>query len=175
MRRHTKLTLAAAAVMLAACGDSDEPAPDIAAGTPPAEMSTPTGPDTNGMARAEPPLNASLGPGTYCYFRDDADVTEGLEITVPEDGAITGQNYGTIHQEAEGYYTSFSVTMTAGTSAEDGTLTFDTVTEVDGDTQTGQATWSVTPDSAAPDGLETSLGSAPCDTLEMRVFPPIEE
>ena len=52
---------------------------------------------------------------------------------------------------------------------------FDTVTEVDGDTQTGTALWHLSEGEAAPDGLETSLLSVSCDGLQDDVYPPQPE
>ena len=157
--KHSIIAIAAAAA-LAACSGSDTPAQDNSASTPP------------GTTGAATPAS-SLPAGTHCYFRDSEDVTEGLEVTVTEAGDLSASNYGTIHQDDEGYYTSFDIQLTSGMMGEDGLITFDAVTQVDGDTQTGPMTWSITPEAAAPDGyLDAPMEAADCEGLEIRVFPP---
>lgn len=123
----------------------------------------------------KPPVAATpLSAGTHCYFREDESTTEGLEITLTEDGAMTGYNYGNIHQEEQAYYASFTIDLTDGVAGADNLVTFDSVTEVDGDTQTGPMAWIITEDSAAPEGfLDKPMQTADCDGLEDRIFPPL--
>ena len=120
------------------------------------------------------PGSTRLPAGTHCYFRDDESTTEALEITVTGAGAISGANYGIIHQEEEAYYASFTIELTEGEAGADGLVTFDSVTEVDGDTQTGPMVWTLSPDAAAPEGfLDQPLQPADCEGLEDRIFPPM--
>lgn len=163
--------LITAALALTACGNgkdeaSSEGADATAAGTASTETVSPT-------AEAAPPN--PLDAGMYCYFRDDENVTEALEITVADNGLVSGENYGNIHQEAAAYYASFSTELSNGVQGAGDEVMFDHVTEVDGDTQSGKVMWRLTPENAAPDGLDTLLGEADCDGLMDRVFPPMDE
>ena len=108
-------------------------------------------------------------------FGDQYPLRSGLEVTVADNGIVTGTNYGQIHQEAAGYFASFDTQLTNGVQGEGDEVTFDHVTKVDGDTQTGRVMWTLTPDVAAPDGLETKLTAADCDGLMDRIFPVIDE
>ncbi|MEQ8557662.1 MAG: hypothetical protein RIB03_05040 [Henriciella sp.] len=167
------LTFLAASAILAACGGADDTPSDIAAPAPPATETGQTPPSSaaSGGDRAAS-ATLDLPVGTHCYFRDDASTTEGLEVTVSEAGDFSGSNYGLIHQEEEAYYASFDITLTNGRTGESGLVTFDSVTEVDGDTQTGTMTWEITSQGAAPDGfLEEPMQPADCDGLADRVFP----
>lgn len=160
-----KAAIFLSAIMLAACGDRDETVP----ADPP-----PVPPEAGEAAEAGGAAGTALAPGTYCYFREDADTTEALEILVTEAGEISGTNYGSIHQEEQAYYASFEIELTSGVAGADGDITFDSVTQVDGDTQTGPMTWSIAPDAAAPDGfVDKPLQPAECDGLEDLVFPPM--
>lgn len=163
------IIISATALFAVACSpnsDTDVAGDEVAA-PPPAENETEeTGEETAAMPR--------LAVGQYCYFRDSADTTEALEIEVSGDGAVTGSNYGNIHQEDAGYFASFDIALTSGEIVEDGLITFDSVTEVDGDTQVGTMTWSITEDAASPEGFQGEpLTPASCDGLEDRVFPPM--
>lgn len=144
-----------------------------ACGGPPAETApadpapAPAVPSETSTDRALP-----LPAGQHCYFRDSTDVTEGLELTVTETGDISGSSYGSIHQEAEAYYASFDIELTSGSVSEDGLVTFESVTRVDGDTQIGTMSWSITPDAAAPEGfLDEPMQPAACEGLVERIFP----
>lgn len=165
--------LSAAALMLAACGNNGQQASDSEADTaaPEADVSSEEPVETDTAARPGAPLEA----GEYCYFRDDENVTEGLEITVGSDGILSGSNYGVIHQESAGYYASFETTLSNGVPASGNDVNFDHVTEVDGDTQSGTVVWSITPETAAPDGLDTLLASTSCEGLVERIFPSVDE
>ncbi|MGB3626626.1 MAG: hypothetical protein WA989_12405 [Henriciella sp.] len=168
-----RLLFMASAVALAACGGG---APDgEEAGNADAPASNPATDFTAEDTAPEPAAPNPLDAGTYCYYRDDENVTEALEIEVAANGMLSGENYGSIHQEAAAYYASFTTELSNGLQGPGDEVMFDQVTEVDGDTQRGKVMWRLTPQSAAPDGLETLLNEADCDGLKDRVFPPIDE
>ena len=163
----------AAALTLAACGNGDKADDNVSESAPPqtevASDSSPA-PAEPEAAPAEP-----LDAGQYCFFRDDENVTEGMELTVGDNGIITGRNYGHIHQEAAAYYASFQTELSNGVQGTGNNVNFEYVTEVDGDTQSGSVVWAVTPERAAPDGLQTFLAATECDGLMDRVFPVISD
>lgn len=165
--------LIAGALALSACGGDDTPDEYIDTGAP--ETGTMTGEEipveqqplpeiVSPLADAEP-----LTPGTYCYYRDDENVTEGLEVMVNDDGTVSGDNWGIIHQEAAGYYAAFSTVLTSGMIDDTAAVMFDTQTDVDGDSQRGSAIWYLAAEGAVPDGLDIMLEPAECEGLEERV------
>ena len=170
----TAMALRAACNPSAPANDDPADAPVPPTENPQAEAS-PT-PDA-AEATADDPATAAADPlpaGQYCYYRDSADTTEAMEIEVTEEGDVSGTNYGNIHQEEAAYYASFWIELTNGGFGENGLYTFDSVTEVDGDTQVGTMTWSITPETAAPDGfMDKPLQAADCEGLEERIFPPM--
>ncbi|RIJ31455.1 hypothetical protein [Henriciella algicola] len=164
--------LLAGALALSACGGD---APDEETETTPVEAGPMTGDEVpieqqplpeivSPLADAEP-----LTPGTYCYFRDDENVTEGLEVMVNDDGTVSGDNWGIIHQEAAGYYAAFATVLTSGMIDDTAAVMFDTQTDVDGDSQRGSAIWYLAAEGAVPDGLDIMLEPAECEGLEERV------
>lgn len=176
--RFTILT--AAIALLAACSpsqptdDGSADAPVAPAGTADVEADATPGATEPAVDEPVATLAEPLPAGQYCYYRDSAETTEALEIEVSEEGDVSGTNYGNIHQEEAAYYASFWIELTDGGFGEDGLYTFDSVTEVDGDTQVGTMTWSITPDTAAPEGfMDKPLQSADCEGLEDRIFPPM--
>ena len=87
-----------------------------------------------------------------------------------ENGSVSGENYGSIHQEDAGYFAAFDTALSSGTLGDTSTVTFDTVTSVDGDTQNGSAIWYLSASGAVPDGLNIMLEPAACDGLAARVY-----
>ena len=168
MRTYLLIT---AALALTACGGGKDDASSEAGDAPGAAPASVEAAPATPEAAPPNPLDA----GTYCYFRDDENVTEALEITVADNGLVSGENYGNIHQEAAAYYASFSTELSNGVQGAGDEIMFDHVTEVDGDTQSGKVMWRLTPETAAPDGLDTLLEEAECEGLADRVFPPMEE
>lgn len=165
------LLLTVTLLALAGCGGEDKASgPDASA----ADAGSSSSAEESATVAEAPPPNP-LDAGTYCYFRDDENVTEALEIVVADNGLLSGENYGNIHQEAAGYYASFTTELSNGVQGPGNDVTFDHVTEVDGDTQRGKVMWQLTTDSAAPDGLETLLEQTDCDGLQDKVFPPVDE
>lgn len=165
--------LIASLLVLSACGGKDgEPpeAPDAGESAGP-ETGNEVPPEQQKLPEIVSPLADAepLTPGTYCYFRDDENVTEGLEVNVMDDGRVSGDNFGTIHQEAAGYYAAFSTTLSNGSLGDSAAVTFDTETNVDGDSQRSSAIWYLSETGAVPDGLDMMLEPAPCEGLEERV------
>ncbi|MEO0464922.1 MAG: hypothetical protein AAF216_00140 [Pseudomonadota bacterium] len=115
--------------------------------------------------------------GSYCYRFEDESVTEGLEIEVYESGAVDGYHFGTIHDEEAGYFAAFETQLTEGVFGDGNTVTFQTYTEVDGDTQTGEDLWELTADGASLALFDQSATLLPfsCSDLINSIWPPMEE
>ena len=163
-----------ALAVVSACGGGEAPtSPDEAdAPAPPAPLTEAAPPAPVAPDEPIPPLAA----GDFCYFHQDEAVTEALELTVTDAATASGSHFGVVHDEANSYFTAFDTELTNGVFGGDGTATFDAVTEVDGDTQTGEEQWTLTPETATRTGLDAPLlTEAPCDGLVDRVFPPMVE
>ena len=169
-----RVSILIAALALASCsGGADEtteaqpetgaeaPA-ETPAETPPAETSEPE------MPEAEPVKLT----GKFCYFSKTETETEAMEVTFPEAGDITGIHYGVVHDEANAYFTAFDIDMTAGQYTSSGAVSFDTVYEVDGFTDSEKATWTFSEQTATSE--VKTLTTAACEGLVERVHPPIE-
>jgi hypothetical protein len=157
---------------LAACGgNDDEPAPAQPRTEASAETVEAPGPEQQPLPEIVSPLAdaAPLTPGLYCYYRNDENVTEGLKITVSDAGAVSGDNYGIIHQRAADYFASFTTTLSSGTLNETAAVTFETMTNVDGETQSSSAIWYLSEEGAVPDGLDITLEPVACEGLEEKV------
>lgn len=167
-----RLTILAAGLFLAACS-SPSGEPD-GTGSDTAEEAAITAEPA--AAPATKPKVATLEAGRYCYLIESDTSTEGLEIEVSPSGVYSGRHFGTVHDEAAAYYTAFETALSHGAAKEEMRVDFQTYTEVDGDTQTGEDSWVIRTDSAHlvafPDAV---MASAPCETLAATVWPPIEE
>jgi len=106
---------------------------------------------------------------TRCYISLGAATSEGARITTTPDGTLWGRHFGIIHVEASAYYASFDIWLIEGRRAGDGTVRFDTITEVDGDTQYGPDTWRIGPAGAAPQVSPFTLEPTDCEGLGDRV------
>lgn len=153
--KRTLAILPAVMAILAGCSGPDADAP-------------PSPEDMTIVGSAVPEV---LSAGEYCYFRDDADVTEGVRLIAGGDGSLSGKNYGVIHQEGEGYYSAFEIDLSGGRLTESGLVLFNANTRVDDDVRSGTMLWSISEKKAAPDGLDSKLKTVACDGLEDRVFP----
>lgn len=167
-----RLTILAAALVLSACGGSGTPEADDAIAADPGASETAV---DGAAADVAEPTDVLLG--TLCYRYEDDAVTEGLEIEVAESGAVTGYHFGTIHDEAAAYFAAFETELTGGQFGDTDEVTFQTYTEVDGDTQTGEETWTITTDGAKITAFEDGGTLTPfsCEELLFSIWPPIEE
>lgn len=167
-----RLTILAAALVLSACGGSGTPEADdsVAADRGVSELGVDAA-----SADANEATDALLG--TICYRYEDDAVTEGLEIEVAESGSVTGYHFGTIHDEAAAYFAAFETELSEGQFGDTDEVTFQTYTEVDGDTQTGEETWTITADGARITAFEDGGTLTPfsCEELLFSIWPPIEE
>ncbi len=169
-----RIAIICAAFALAACGGAEDetlPEPDATA-----ERSET--PEIIENAEEVPVEPEAVAPeltklsGKNCYFSQTEQVTEALEVTFAEDGGIAGFHYGTIHDDANAYYAAFDVDLSNGQAMPDGSVQFDSVIEVDGDTQTETAVWTFTEELATTS--VNQLSAADCEGLMDRVRPPIE-
>ena len=149
-----------AIVALAACEPETKEATEAVSETVAVETSEP----------AVTEMQAGL-TGQHCWFHEDENTTEALELTFAEDGTVSGSHYGVIHMEDAGCFAAFDTILSDGQTNDGATFTFASVTEVDGDTQTGAEGWVVSKQSAGMADMEApDLSSADCATLETRVF-----
>ncbi len=171
-----KQALSVMALALAGCGAPqvrEAAEPGSAQTEPPsAEMSfepvAPAGP--------APVEIAVMQAGQYCYLLESETSTEGLEITVSNGGVYSGSHYGTVHDEPAAYFTAFETSLSAGRPDSENRVVFQSRTEVDGDTQTGEDIWKITPDKAHPEAFaDAVMKPADCASLANTVWPVLEE
>lgn len=106
---------------------------------------------------------------TRCYISLGASSTEGMRVTSAPDGTLWGSHFGVIHVQASGYFAAFDTWLIDGRRGGDGNVLFDTITEVDGDTQYGDQEWIITPDTAGQTGWPYRMEPAECEGLFERV------
>lgn len=162
-----------AGLLLAACGGTSEVTEDAETVAPaPVEMIEPA--ETPAPLPVEPAPLAALPAGSYCYSHQDETVTEALEIVVLATGSVQGSHYGQIHDAANAYFAAFETSLIQGERAEDGTVTFQTITEVDGDVQAGEATWELSTASAQMVEDSAVFMAADCTGLMDTIWPQVE-
>jgi len=127
------------------------------------------------VSEAMPPVQETYLDGQHCYFSKTDTETEALDVTFYADGSATGNHFGTVHDEANAYYTSWETALNDGEVGEASGVNFNAVTEIEGDTQTNNTDWIITDSSASEVGVEKSMTSVPCEGLVDRVWPPVEE
>ena len=155
-------------IILSACQAAEDktPAPTPTPLITPTETPTPA-PTTTSAA-------ASLEPGKYCYFLKNETSTEGLQLTILENGSASAQYFGTIHNDASAYYAAFETQLSNASLDNTGKATFSAITEVDGDTQHNQETWQFSKETATSVDHNFSLTTSPCATLMDKVWPQVE-
>ncbi len=89
------------------------------------------------------PIEPALKPGQYCYQSNDATQDIAARITVESNDRITGKMQGTIHNEAEGYFTSYDKNLNG--TIDGSNLNLDVATWIEFDKQNAQETWRVSP------------------------------
>ena len=109
--------------------------------------------------------------GRFCFFHQDENATTGLEVTIAENGSAKAEHFGAIHMEEQAYYAAFETELTEGKMEEDGRVSFQSLTEVDGDVQSGEEEWLISRDGAAQVGIGPLLQPDDCETLTDKVFP----
>ncbi len=104
---------------------------------------------------------ATLEPGERCFTYEGDTLDASVQLTLAADGEVNGTSWGTIQNDAEGYYTSYTKSF-AG-ELEDDRVLVEVTTEIEADTQVEDRVWLLLPDS-----LETEdriYLQVPCDTL----------
>jgi hypothetical protein len=168
-QRSVALVLACLVGTLASCGPSEladapdsgtattaEPAPDAdnpdesVSAEQPTAAKTPAQQSTAG-ARALP-------PGRYCYQLETDTLTENIRLTVQAGDRLTGDAQGTIHNEAEGYYSSYIQKLTGTLKGDQANLKVTTWIEYD--VQDSSETWTVTANTLNTD--RETLTTADC-------------
>lgn len=104
-----------------------------------------------------------------CYISLSETASEGMHVTTTPDGSVWGRHFGTVHDAKAAYYTYFETWLIAGEPTPNGNVRFETITEVDGDTQFGNENWILTPGGAGPAAFGANLQPADCDTLDRRI------
>ena len=111
------------------------------------EATTSSNPDVNPDAKKSPekptsqPIYPALDPGKYCYATSNDIETIYVRFTVDPSDRVIGNAQGTIHNEAEGYYTSYRQNLDG--TIDGSNLNLDIATWIEYDRQNKQETWKV--------------------------------
>lgn len=111
------------------------------------EATTSSNPDVNPDAKKSPekptsqPIYPALDPGKYCYATSNDIETIHVRFTVDPSDRVIGNAQGTIHNEAEGYYTSYRQNLDG--TIDGSNLNLDIATWIEYDRQNKQETWKV--------------------------------
>ena len=124
-------------------------------------VSSNTTSDSTATAAPAPEAAAPSGPaaGTTCYVFADETIDISTELTYDGTSAVSGTLVGTIHDKAEGYFTSYATDF-EGTREGDN-LKLKTKTEIEGDVQEEEATW--TWDGTLLNDGKYMMSQAPCE------------
>jgi len=107
------------------------------------------------------PIFPALAPGEYCYFTGTDTNTTHARLTIDASDRVTGNVRGAIHNQANGYYTSFDQTVDG--TIDGSNLNLDVTTWTENDKQNSQETWKVS-DSSLTAANET-LATESCSTV----------
>ena len=114
---------------------------------------------------ASQPIFPALDPGDYCYTTKTETNTLYARINIAPSDRVTGNLQGTVHDEANAYYTSYNQTLDG--TIDGSNLNLDVATWIEYDKQNKQEVWKVS-DSTLTLNNET-LGTESCDTVN-KVF-----
>ncbi|MEL6490029.1 MAG: hypothetical protein AAFQ95_08705 [Cyanobacteria bacterium J06621_3] len=104
----------------------------------------------------------ALSPGTYCYQLKTETEDIDTRITIAANDAVTGKSSGAVHNEAEGYYTSYSRKLNGIINGSN--LDLDVATWIEYDKQNTQETWRVSPNELTLRN-QSVLTKAPCSEV----------
>lgn len=88
--------------------------------------------------------SAPLSSGTHCYTIDNALLTGAVRVTSDSDNQVSGDSTISIHDEANGYYSSYSQQFEGSLSGDQANLAVTTWIEYD--RQSGNEIWTITPE-----------------------------
>ncbi len=135
--------IAAFALVLAACGGQDDPAPAEPVDPPAAEtaepapqLSLPTAPAEEAPSEA---ASLALPTGTNCYSYSGPRTTQSVQLDVRPDGSFTGMRFGVTHDDLFGTFGAFDHQV-SGTGAPNGAIDV-TVVSVGEDSHTWTEDW----------------------------------
>ncbi|MEL6262729.1 MAG: hypothetical protein AAFR12_16850 [Cyanobacteria bacterium J06626_6] len=104
-------------------------------------------PDANDSTKKSPekptsqPIFPALDPGKYCYATSTETETIHVRFTVDPSDRVIGNAQGTIHNDAESYYTSYRQNLDG--TIDGSNLNLDIATWIEYDRQNQQETWKV--------------------------------
>lgn len=150
------LVLAILGIIPIAIGCTDQTTPPKSTSSPAASL---------GLSASPAPSSPSadtIAPGRYCYRADQQTVTAAMRLTVAPDQTITGDSRATIHNESEGYYSSYAQEISGSVAGDQ--LTAKIRTTIENDVQDTQEVWSITSSEVITPQLE--LIAANCEEVQ---------
>jgi hypothetical protein len=119
------------AIALGACNQpaaETGPAPEAAASAP-AATPAPTAPTES--EPSAPVASDTLAAGQYCYEAATDTLSAAVRLTVAADGALSGDSAASIHDEANGYFTSYRQALSGTLTGDQADLDITTWIEYD--------------------------------------------
>ena len=107
------------------------------------------------------PIFPALAPGEYCYTTKTAIDTIHARFTIDDSDRVIGNVQGVIHNEADGYYTSY-IQAVDGT-IDGSNLNLDVATWIEYDKQNNQETWKVSDSTLTVN--KNTLNTESCNTV----------
>lgn len=157
------LSVSLALLMLTSCGKSQQQPKTEPTTQSPTEQQSETKTSSVGQKGTSAPSKSGeqLEPGDYCFEVASETLDAQMQLNLAANQQVTGKISATIHNDAQGYYTSYNQEFTGLLQEEK--LPVDITTKIEGDTQTIQETWTVNSDSLST-GRET-YQTVPCSKV----------
>jgi len=84
---------------------------------------------------------AALDPGEYCYEAKTDSLDAIIRLTIAANGQVTGDGSATIQDEANSYYSSYTQVLSGSLNGDE--LALDVGTQIEGDVQNANETWTL--------------------------------
>lgn len=124
----------------------------------------------NGSTSPPEPIYPALAPGDYCYQKATDVETVNVRLAIDSADRVTGDVQGSVHNEANAYYTSYYQSIDG--TIDGSNLNLDVATWIEYDYQNEQQTWKVSDREltfGAPGTQSDSLSKESCDLVN-KVF-----
>lgn len=86
-----------------------------------------------------------VAAGTHCFELESQTLSSTIQFNIASDGSVTGSSEGLIHDEAQGYYSSYTQNLEGFVKGEQ--LELAVTTNIENDIQEEQETWTLSTES----------------------------
>jgi len=131
---------AIAALSLAACS-SAVPTVTVSISANPSTSAANPAHKVEAKVTAVASTKAALDPGEYCYETKTDSLDAIIRLTIAANGQVTGDGSATIQDEANSYYSSYTQVLSGSLNGDE--LALDVGTQIEGDVQNANETWTL--------------------------------